>query len=194
MGNDQQPFVTIVSGLPRSGTTMMMQMLAAGGMPVLTDRVRSADEDNRKGYYELEAVKRTKHDASWLQHAPAKAVKVVYMLLYDLPEDYSYRVLLMKRNLEEVLASQQTMLARRGEQGAELAPQKMAEVFAGQLDKLDRWLAGQTNFRVLPVDYQRVIADPLTAAQRVDEFLGNRLDVSAMALVVDPLLYHQRHV
>src|SRR5262245_35974300 len=99
-------FLTIVSGLPRSGTSMMMRMLETGGLPVLTDDVRTPDDDNPNGYYEFEAVKQTKQDDSWLQSSEGKAVKMVYRLLYDLPKDRSYKVLFMRRKMEEVLASQ----------------------------------------------------------------------------------------
>ena len=97
--------ITIVSGLPRSGTSLMMQMLEAGGMPVLTDGIRDADEDNPRGYYELEAVKRTKDDPAWLHGAPGKVVKMIYLLLYDLPTTYNYRIIFMRRPLSEVVAS-----------------------------------------------------------------------------------------
>src|SRR5262245_41311102 len=107
-------YVTVVSGLPRSGTSLMMQMLAAGGMAVLTDELRGPDPDNPRGYYEFEPVKRTRHDPSWLVGAPGKAVKLVHLLLYDLPAEYSYRVIFMKRRLSEVLASQRAMLDRQG--------------------------------------------------------------------------------
>ena len=186
-------FVTVVSGLPRSGTSMMMQMLEAGGMAIRTDHVRAADEDNLRGYYELEAIKHTRSDPSWLKEAEGKAVKVVYMLLYDLPLDYHYRVVFMRRDLREVVASQQAMLARRGEEGAGLSASQMAAVFERQLAKVDAWLAEQPQFEVLQVDYQRVIGDPCSVGRRVNEFLGAKLDVTAMAAVVDPALYRQRH-
>ena len=106
--------ITVVSGLPRSGTSLMMQMLEAGGMETVTDGQRAPDADNPKGYYELERVKRLKEDHAWLAEAEGKALKVVSMLLYDLPADFRYRVLFMERDLDEILSSQRTMLARRG--------------------------------------------------------------------------------
>ena len=192
MSGNRQPPVTVVSGLPRSGTSMMMQMLDAGGMPVLADHQRAADDDNRKGYYELEAVKRTRQDPAWLEQAPGKAVKVIYVLLSDLPEGYDYRVVFMRRNMDEILASQQAMLTRRGEQGADVATPQMAGIFARQLKRIEGWLAQQPHFSVLDVDYRRVIADPLPEAHRVSEFLGGRLDPTAMAAAVDPEMYRQR--
>src|SRR5574337_153211 len=106
MSATKDDVITIVSGLPRSGTSMMMQMLHRGGIPAVTDEIRSADEDNPKGYYEFEPVKKTKEDASWLARAGGKVVKMVYRLLYDLPGDYAYHVVFMRRNLREVIASQ----------------------------------------------------------------------------------------
>src|SRR5262245_20267166 len=106
--------IIVVSGLPRSGTSLMMQMLDRGGIPAVTDRLRAADEDNPRGYYEFEAVKRTKQDASWLPAARGRAVKLVSSLLYDLPNSEAYRVLFMQRDMDEVLESQEKMLARLG--------------------------------------------------------------------------------
>ncbi|REJ68543.1 MAG: sulfotransferase family protein [Planctomycetota bacterium] len=186
------PFVTIVTGLPRSGTSMMMKMLAAGGMDVLTDRVRRADDDNPGGYYEFEPVKKTKDDASWLQDAAGKAVKMIYMLLADLPSAYTYRVLFMQRDYDEVLASQQVMLERRGEKGAGLSSERMAEIFDRQLVETRDWLAKQPNFEVLYLDYHRIVEDPLSQAEQVCGFLGMPLDARAMAGIVDPDLYRQR--
>lgn len=171
---------------------MMMQMLEAGGMTVLTDHVRTSDEDNLKGYYEFEPVKAMKRDASWLADARGKAVKVVYLLLSDLPPSCEYRIVFMRRELEEVVRSQQAMLGRRQEQGADLAPQEMAGVFQRQLDKTDQWLAGQSNCQRIDVPHRDVIADPQSQARRVAEFLGIPLDTTAMAAVVEPSLYRQR--
>src|SRR5579872_1312474 len=110
----ERDFVTIVSGLPRSGTSMMLRMLAAGGLPILTDGVRTPDEDNPHGYLEWEGVKSLARDASWVASARGKGVKVIYYWLRDLPRDCRYRVIFMRRDLDEVLASQAAMLERRG--------------------------------------------------------------------------------
>jgi Sulfotransferase family len=187
-----RPFVTVVSGLPRSGTSMIMQMLAAGGLAVLTDHVRASDEDNLNGYLEFEPVKSTKRDASWLVEAVGKSVKVVYLLLKDLPATCQYRVIFLRRDLSEVVQSQQTMLARRGEPGAQASSQEMVDIFSRQLEKTNQWLAEQPNFRLLDVNYRDVIADPQNQARRICEFLEIPLDVAAMAAAVDPSLYRQR--
>ncbi len=189
--NAGRDYVVVVSGLPRSGTSLLMQMLAAGGLPPLTDGVRKADEDNRRGYYELEAVKKTKTDASWLAAAPGKVVKIVYRLLYDLPPDYRYRVVFVQRRLEEVLASQRIMLQRQGkETGADDAV--MMRVFRKELAKVREWLRGQPNFSVLYVDYNRLVVRPQGRAARLNEFLGGGLKLEAMVAAVDRAQYRNR--
>lgn len=186
-------FVTVVSGLPRSGTSLAMQMLRAGGIPVLADDERKPDADNPAGYLEYAPVLRTARDASWATSAPGKAVKVIYALLRHLPPAFAYRVVWMRRDLDEVIASQDAMLARRGmarEDG--LAGERLAAVFAAQRAETEAWLALQPSFQLLALDYAAVIADPPLAARAVDVFLGGGLEVSAMAGVVDASLRHQR--
>jgi hypothetical protein len=184
--------ITIVSGLPRSGTSMMMKMLEAGGMPVLTDFVRTADEDNPKGYYEFERVKQIEHDQSWLPDAQGKVVKMVAALLKHLPSEYHYRVVFMRRKIEEVLASQRQMLIRRGEATEGVSDAKMAELFAKHVARIEAWLKQQPNMDVLYVHYSDVLSDPAAQAKRVNGFLAVTLDEDKMARVVDPALYRQR--
>ena len=187
----ERDFVTIVSGLPRSGTSLLMQMLAAGGLPALTDGVRKADEDNRRGYYEFEAVKKTSRDPAWLSDAAGKAVKMVYRLLYDLPPVYRYRVVFVQRKLEEVLASQKIMLQRQGKETGE-DDAAMMRIFLKEIAQVQEWLGGQPNFRVHDVDYNRLVAAPEGQAAEIDEFLGGGLDVEAMIAAVDPQQYRNR--
>jgi len=192
MSASKDNFVTIVSGLPRSGTSMMMQLIDRGGIPALKDDIRVADEDNPKGYYEFEPVKKTKEDPAWLERAPGTVVKMVYRLLYDLPAEYNYRVIFMRRKLEEVIASQNVMLDRGKKEGGGLPDGKLLEVFRAEIDKSNRWLAGQPNFQVLYVNYNEMIADPAPQVARINEFLGGELDTKAMMATVDPTLYRQR--
>ena len=184
-------FLTIVSGLPRSGTSLMMKMLEAGGMPVLVDNVREADVDNPRGYYEFEPVKQTKADATWVAGAVGKAVKMVYLLLLDLPAGYDYRVIFMRRNLDEVLASQKSMLGRLGKTSP-LDDARMAALFRDQLARFDAWAVSRPNFTLLDVSYNGMVTDPAPLAREVDRFLGGGLDVDAMTRVVDPSLYRNR--
>lgn len=184
--------ITVVSGLPRSGTSLMMKMLEAGGLPPLTDHIRSADEDNPRGYYEFERVKKLKEDRAWLPEARGRAVKVISALLAHLPADYEYRVIFMRRNMSEILASQRQMLIRRGQPADAISDAEMAALFDKHLRQIETWLAGQPNMRALYVNYNELVAAPLAGAQRVNAFLGGRLDVEAMAAAVDPSLHRQR--
>ncbi len=185
--------ITIVSGLPRSGTSLMMQMVNAAGIPALTDHVRAQDEDNPRGYYELEAVKKTRTDHSWLEGATGRVVKLVHLLLYDLPPDHSYRVIFMRRRLSEVVRSQGVMLERRGTRGAQLTAEQLIKAFEGQIDKVQQWLAGQSSFQVHYVDYNKLVENPGPAVAAINAFLGGGLDEQAMLATVDPSLYRQRH-
>ena len=183
--------VTIVSGLPRSGTSMMMRMLSAGGIEVVVDDVRKADADNPVGYFEFEQVKKTREDASWLAGAGGKAVKMVSKLLYDLPARYRYKVIFMRRNMEEVLKSQRKMLERRGVQDAS-NDEDMARFFRKHLADVEEWLRAQPHMDVLYVDYGEAVAEPAKSARAVNAFLGGRLDAGRMAAAVDGSLYRNR--
>jgi hypothetical protein len=187
-----QEKITVVSGLPRSGTSMMMKMLEAGGIPVVTDRLRLADEDNPQGYYELERVKQMEHDKAWLEDARGKVVKVIAALLKHLPPDYAYQIIFMRRSIDEVLASQRQMLIRRGEPTDTLTDERMGELFRRHVTQVRTWIAEQPNIQVLEVDYSEVLAHPLDQAGRINQFLGSALDVESMAEVVNPDLYRQR--
>lgn len=189
---DDRKTITLVSGLPRSGTSMMMKMLEAGGIPPLTDEIREADADNPKGYYEFERVKKLdKGDGDWLAKAEGKAVKVISALLQHLPETYDYRVIFMERHMPEILASQRKMLERRGE-ADEMDDEKMSALFEKHLQQVKEWLAQQDNFSVLYVHYSEALADARSQAERVNAFLGAALDIDKMAGTVDPDLYRNR--
>ena len=182
--------IIVVSGLPRSGTSLMMQMLAAGGIDPVTDRHREADVDNPRGYFEIEAIKQLKRDSNWLADARGKAVKVVSQLLFDLPATERYRIVFMERGIEEVLASQGTMLARMGRKAA--PRERLREAFRTHLEKATAWLERQPNVATLRVSYAQLVANPLDESKRVNEFLDGKLDVSSMAEAVDPTLYRNR--
>jgi hypothetical protein len=184
------PAIIIVSGLPRSGTSLMMQMLDNGGVPVVTDNIRAADTDNPRGYYEFERVKNIKQDASWLPATRGKAVKMVSQLLYDLPAGENYRVIFMERDLDEVLASQEKMLLRLGRPTA--PRNQMKRSFTLHLDKLHVWLVAQQHLKVLRVRYNDLIQGPDAEADRVYKFLGGNINVERMAGTVDPALYRNR--
>ena len=190
-GEEAQVF--IVSGLPRSGTSLMMKMIEAGGIPVLADQVRAADEDNPKGYYEFERVKRLPEgDHAWLASARGKAVKVIFALLPSLPPGYSYKAIFMRRNIGEILASQRTMLARRGKTDNIPADAEMAAVFDRHLRNIFGWVRKQSFIEYLEVDYNGLLADPAPVIRDLRAFLGEHLDYDKMAAAIDPALYRQR--
>ena len=186
-------FITIVSGLPRSGTSMMMKMLEAGGISPYTDNIRTPDDDNPKGYYEFERVKKMPEgDTEWLQDAQGKAVKVISALLENLPPSYTYRVLFMQRNMEEILASQKKMLIRSGKPTDQVSDEQLAEMYGKHLAKVNAWLTQQPNFSVIYLDYNSMLVDAQKYAVQVNQFLGESLNSQAMAAMVDSKLYRQR--
>jgi hypothetical protein len=188
------PAIIVVSGLPRSGTSMMMKMLEAGGIPPLTDQIRAADGDNPKGYYEFERVKKLdKGDTAWLPDAQDKTVKVISALLKHLPGDYNYRVIFMRRNIEEILASQKKMLINRGEPTDKVSDEELTQMFDKHLKTVMDWMAAQPNVDVIYVSYNEILQDPTEPAQKINQFLGNTLNVEKMVSIVDPKLHRQKH-
>lgn len=190
-------FITVVSGLPRSGTSMMMQMIQAGGMEIVTDMQRVADDDNPRGYLELERVKKLKDgDTAWVETAQGKAVKVISALLEYLPSTYQYRILFMQREMAEILASQKQMLIRRGEPVDSVSDVAMAELFERHLNKVYAWLDQQENMRVLYVPYTALLNNPDAHIAQVIDFLGKdggiQLNGEAMRSVPDRQLHRQR--
>ncbi len=171
---------------------MMMQVLCAGGLEPLADHQRKADDDNPRGYYEFEPVKKTKQDPSWLKDSAGKVVKMVYRLLYDLPQGYAYRVVFLRRDLREVLASQKKMLLRLGKDDPSIRDDQMEELFRRQLADFDRWIAGQERYSLLSVDYNQMISNPRPPCEQINRFLDGRLNIEAMIRAVDPNLYRNR--
>lgn len=191
MDKTHEPII-VVSGLPRSGTSMTMKMLAAGGVPILTDQVRPADEDNPEGYFELERVKRLGVYSGWLCDAPGKAIKVVSFHLAELPPAYDYKILFVRRALPEVLASQRQMLLRNGKSAPPEGDPAMAAAYEEHLRKTYAWLARQHHLQVLFLDHHATVEQPFVAAEAIQTFLEQNLDCAAMAAAVNPTLYRQR--
>jgi hypothetical protein len=181
----------VVAGLPRSGTSMMMQALAAGGVPALTDGLRKADEDNPRGYLEYEKATRLAEDATWLADARGHAVKIVLTLLPHLPRGEAFRIVLIQRGLREVLASQAAMLQRLGRRTAGLAPQALAAQYMAQERMVLAFLESRRGIGVLPLHYDAVLADPGGTARAIGEFLGGDFDEAACAAAIDPSLRRQ---
>ena len=184
--------IIIISGLPRSGTSMLMAMLEAGGFELLTDGIRTADEDNPKGYYEFEPIKKIKTDQSWLENAKGKVVKGISQLLLDMPPTYNYRVVFVRRDLDEVLASQKKMLVRRGTEKGGTSDEDMRTLFLKHLEHVTDWLRRQKNFHVLYVNYNKLLKDPAGDIERINRFFAGRLNAQAMREVIDEKLYRNR--
>ena len=187
--------IIVVSGLPRSGTSMAMKMLGAGGVPTLTDGIREADDSNPLGYFELERVKELDktQDHGWLREARGKAVKIISFLLTYVPDTFDYQVIFMNRDIDEVLQSQNKMLTARGEERGTAPDAQMRQAYEQHLEKVNRFLGGRRCFSTLQIQYKAVLDDPAREARRINEFLGGRLDVSRMAAVADRSLYRNRN-
>jgi hypothetical protein len=187
-------FITIVSGLPRSGTSMMMKMLDSGNMPLLTDEIRKADEDNPKGYYEYEKVKKLEDDNSWLGLARGKTIKIVSPILYHLKFDsgYTYKIIFMLRDLDEILASQKKMAERLNTDEEKIRDNILKNEYSSHLEEIENWMEQQENIDLLPVQYTDVLENPLAVAEGIHDFLGTGLDIQKMAAAADSSLYRQR--
>lgn len=185
--------IIIVSGLPRSGTSMMMKMLEAGGLEIITDSLRTADEDNRNGYYELEEVKELNKDSdkSWLRECQGKVVKIISQFLPHLPVEYTYKVIFMQRKMSEILASQNQMLIRRGTQADKASDEKLSILFERHLEQIKEFLEEKPNFNVIYVPYNDIIADQDKYIYDINQFLCGRLNTDKMKRVVDVSLYRQ---
>jgi hypothetical protein len=185
--------IVIVSGLPRSGTSMMMKMLESAGLAALTDNLRTADESNPKGYYEFARVMRLKAgDFDWLAEAQGKVVKIISALLEYLPNQYQYRIIFMRRNMNEILSSQRQMLIRNGKQDDDVSDGKLAELYENHLKAIEAWLEQQPNMSTIYVSYNEILQDPLPHIDRINQFLGRNLDTKTMLKVVDQNLYRER--
>ena len=182
-------YVTIVSGMPRSGTSLAMQMLRAGGIPLLTDRRRPADEHNPLGYFEYEPVKRLAADSSWVEGAQGHAVKIIYRLLRHLPAGIQYRIVFLERDPAEVFESQQALLRSKNDPAAHQDPERILSALATEIAEVKEWLAHHQHMQVLAVPYGQVIRDPLKWSRSISHFLDG-LNETAMAAAVDPSLRH----
>ena len=186
--------IVVVSGLPRSGTSMMMRMLEAGGLAILSDGERAADIDNPKGYFELERIKNLEHetDKSYLRAARGKAVKVISFLIKELPDENDYRVVFMRRDLDEVLASQKKMIDRLESQDADASAEAMKEAFRNDIARVRVLCRTRPNFALCEIRYKDAVADPAAASRAVNAVLDGRLDEAAMRAAIDAALYRNR--
>jgi len=171
---------------------MMMKMIEAGGIQALTDNIRTADEDNPKGYYEFEKVKQIEHDQSWLPDARGRAVKMISALLKHLPPNYTYKIIFIRRKMEEILASQNQMLTRRQEATDAVSDAKMAGLFRMHLQQVTAWIAKQPNCDVIYVSYNEILENPVEQVRAINQFLDHTLDTESMVGIIDQTLYRQR--
>ena len=169
-----------------------MSALVAGGLQALTDDIRTADEDNPKGYFELEKVKELAKDNTWLADARGKVVKIISALLKNLPSEHGYKIIFMRRNMDEVLASQRQMLIRRGEPTDTVSDERMAEMFTKHLRNVESWLEKQPNMDVLYVSYNEMLINAASGIETINAFLGGALDEEKMASAIDRKLHRQR--
>ena len=184
--------IVVVSGLPRSGTSMMMQMLERGGVEPLTDEVRAADASNPHGYYEFEKVKNLANDASFMPLAEGKAIKVIAQLLPYLPARHTYKVIWMEREISEVIMSQQIMLGKTREQAIKTYPFKLAQTYFEQLERVEKWIENQPHVDVLRVQFADAHNHPGATARRVAEFLDMPERAADMEKAVDNALYRNQ--
>lgn len=189
---DRSAMITIVSGLPRSGTSLMMQMLAAGGLAPLTDGIRAADADNPRGYSEWERIKQLPQDPALIAQAEGMLVKVISSLLMSLPVIHEYRIVFLRRPIQQVLASQAEMIRRRGGRPPGVSGIAMQAALETHLRGVTAWLKARHAITVHWVDFPDLIARPLESSREIAAFLGGSLDIDAMALEVDPSLFRHR--
>lgn len=185
-------FVTVVTGLPRSGTSMLMQMIDAGGLPILTDGKRKADKDNPRGYYEFVKATKLRQQKSWVKNGVGKAVKIVAQLLPYLPTDLTYRILFVERHLDEVLASQEIMLKRLKRKPSSFSKKQIQNAYVRQLRDVKLRLASNQDIFCLYLQHRDILDQPNDAAQQINQFLGGHLDIQAMAAAVDGSLHRQK--
>ncbi len=191
--NRGEPIV-VVSGLPRSGTSMLMRMLEAGGLAILSDAERTADIDNPKGYFELERIKHLEkeQDKSYLRAGRGKALKAISFLIKDLPDENDYRVIFMRRDLDEVLVSQEKMIARLDQGDTSADKEAMKEAYRNDIVRTRVHCRKRPNFELIEIHYKAAIDDPAAACRNVNVFLGGGLDEAAMRAAIDASLYRNR--
>jgi hypothetical protein len=194
LGGDRGEPIVIVSGLPRSGTSMMMKMLEGGGVPIMTDAEREADVDNPKGYFEYERIKdlEKETDKSYVREGRGKALKVISFLIKDLPPDNDYQVIFMRRNLDEVMTSQGKMIDRLGTSDTDAADEAMKEAYRNDIVRTRLLCKKNPNMELIEIHYKETVEQPAASASKVNAFLGGRLDEDAMRAAVDKSLYRNK--
>ncbi|MDG6225884.1 MAG: sulfotransferase family protein [Candidatus Thermoplasmatota archaeon] len=189
MGRD---YITVVTGLPRSGTSLMMSMLDKGGIAPLKDDVRTADVDNPKGYYEFERVKKLPGDQGWLPEARGRAVKVLGELMKHLPSGFEYRVVFMMRDLDEIVSSQKKMMIRRGEDPDVIPDDELIRLYRTYLKNLKGLVNSSENMRVAYINYNELLSDPDQSFEEIRDLFDGDIDADSMRDAIDLSLYRNR--
>ncbi len=185
--------IVVVSGLPRSGTSLMMQMLHSGGLEPLTDEIRKADNDNPKGYYEFERVKNLPDgDTLWIDDAKGKVVKIISTLLIYLPKKYDYKIIFMRREIPEIIASQAKMIINRGTQDADDDEELTKKMFVEHVAGVEKWIDSNANVDCLMVPFSDLFVKPMEHIDQIIKFTGVDLNKKAMQRQIDPKLYRNR--
>lgn len=200
--NDQE-IITIISGLPRSGTSLMMQIVEAAGLSIFTDGKRLADDSNQRGYYEHDRISGLlqQSDRSWLAATRGQALKIVAPLLSALPLRFkpdqegaqprkapSYRILFMERDIREILASQSAMLQRLGKK----PPQgDLAKAYQQQVTNAACWIQ-QHQIPTLGIDYHDLVHGSDDLLRKIAAFLGTPDKLAEMQAVIDPRMHRAR--
>jgi hypothetical protein len=190
--SSEEKEITIVSGLPRSGTSLAMQLLQAAGIEPYTDGIRSADVHNQKGYFESAKVLTLLSDKSWVSQATGKSLKVISTLLKYLPAEFQYRVVFMERSMDEIVLSQQRMLEGLGKKGAGIAPDRLAAIYAKELETVWAWMDKQENIEALRISYNALLERPLSVMPELIQFIGSRATPEELARVLDHNLYRSK--
>ncbi len=184
--------ITVVSGLPRSGTSLMMQILDANGVTILTDHVRCADESNTRGYYEYEKVKSLMKDNSWVGEAEGKAVKIIAQLIPSLPPNYSYDVIFMERDIDEIVSSQEKMLARSNARKSLMSRDILTKTFLQHAENTRRWICSQKNMRMVSVSFKDLITTTSVEIAKINSGLPMTLQTEMSVRVIHPELYREQ--
>ena len=185
--------VIVISGLPRSGTSMMMQMLEAGGIEIGTDNRRKPDIHNPKGYYEIEKIKDLKNDSAWIQNMCGKAIKVISHLLYYLPLTLQYSIIFMQRDMQEILISQRKMLNRLGRDNGTVNDGSLAKKFETHLQKVNQWMKNQKNIDFLYINYNTLLVNSSPSIENIQKFLCRPVALDRMESIINLDLYRNRN-
>ena len=184
--------IIVVTGLPRAGTSLIMQILQSMGIELFTDNKRSPDKSNPKGYFEHELVKSIEKDSSWIKNVKGKAIKIVSPLLLYLPINYSYKIIFMNRDLDEIVQSQENMLLMKGVKKSQIEPEWLKQIFAKDLKHARTWIQELPNSESLGLSHSILLKNPELELEKIKKFLNINVDLKNAINVIDKKLYRAR--